>query len=233
MTTVSLHRYSGFSDRFHAFAQMGLAPRRLTDIEGMRFSRLMGSGGGNGFGLTPNWGVYAMLTVWEDEAAARAFYREHPWWTETVARQSETAVFYLEATMSHGEWSGGNPFNPLPELYRPSEPVAVLTRATIRTRKLPDFWRYVPRTSASVYDQPDRVLSIGVGEYPVFMQATFSLWRSGRAMQDFAYKSRHHEEVVRLTRERDWYKEEMFTRFRLRSAEGNWAGRPVAELFTG
>ena len=211
---------------------MGLAPRRLVGVPGMRFSRLMGSGGGNGFSLSPNWGVYAMLTVWDDEAAARAFYRDHPWWRATRAHQSETAVYYLEPTMSHGAWSGGNPFDARPENYRPAEPVAVLTRATIRTRKLADFWRYVPRTSASVYDHPDRLLSIGVGEYPVFMQATFSLWRSGSAMQGFAYRSDHHAEVVRLTRERNWYREELFTRFRLLAAEGRWNGGPAATPLT-
>jgi len=126
--------------------------------------------------------------------------------------------------MTHGAWGGGNPFTANREAYDPAAPVAVITRATIRTRKLPDFWRYVPKTSASVYEHPERLLSIGIGEYPIFMQATFSIWRSGKAMQEFAYRSESHKEVVKLTRERDWYKEEMFTRFSILGVEGSWEG---------
>lgn len=230
MTTLTLHRHAGFADRFRALAQMGLAPRRLVGVAGMRFSRLLGSGGGNGFARRPNWGVYAMLTVWEERAAAEAFFAHHPWWQRSLATQCETATFFLEATLSHGAWGGANPFPARPADYDPAAPVAVLTRATIRPRRLPEFWRYVPRTAASAYDQPARRLSIGVGEYPLFMQATFSLWTSGRAMQDFAYASPHHAEVVRRTRQRDWYAEELFARFRVVEATGSWEKRPVAEL---
>jgi hypothetical protein len=62
------------------------------------------------------------------------------------------------------------------------------------------------------------------------MQATFSLWTSGKAMRDFAYKSDHHAEVVRLTRERAWYKEEMFTRFRVLEVVGEWEGADLSEI---
>ena len=201
---------------------MQLAHARLATTPGLTFSRLMGSGGGNGFSLTPNWGVYAWLGHWEDQAAANAFYATHPWYSEAEGHSSNRITFYLQATMSHGEWGGGNPFTPRPQDYDKHEPVAVITRATIYPHKLPDFWRYVPRTSASVYEQPARLLSIGIGEYPVFMQATFSLWMSGAAMTEFAYSSTHHREVVQLTRSRGWYREELFTRFRLLDTVGQW-----------
>ena len=223
VTTLTLQRYDGLSDRAYALAQMGLAFRRMGPVPGLSFARLMGSGGGNGFSIRPNWGVYAFLGQWEDPAAAEDFFARNPWWQQAEAHQSESLTVYLHPTMTHGEWGGERPFPARPEDYDPAAPVAVITRATIRPRKLPDFWRYVPRTSASVYDHPARLLSVGVGEYPVFMQATFSLWESGRAMQQFAYRSRYHEEVVRLTRERDWYSEEMFTRFQVTDVRGSWA----------
>jgi hypothetical protein len=188
----------------------------------------MGSGGGNGFGLSPNWGVYALVGQWEDAGAAENFFANHDWMAEVNGRTDHHLRCTLRATLTHGEWGGSNPFTPRPEDYDPQAPVAVITRATIRPRKLLDFWRYVPRTSASVYDHPDRLLSVGIGEYPVFMQATFSLWRSGQAMTDFAYASDHHREVVKLTRERDWYREEMFTRFRLLGVTGSWPGLDIA-----
>ena len=235
ITTVTLLRYEGLLNKAWIFTQMGLMPgfpfpSPLAGTEGLLFGRLLGSGAGNGFGLKPNLGVYAFIGHWETRAAADRFFATHPWWKKSTKHLTESITFHLEATMTHGEWGGQKPFTPQPENHNPSAPVAVITRATIRTRKLADFWRYVPQTSASVYEHPERKLSIGVGEYPVFMQATFSLWTSGKAMREFAYKSQHHAEAVKLTRERDWYKEEMFTRFRLLEVVGNWGGVDLAEV---
>lgn len=184
----------------------------------------MGSGGGNGFSVLPNWGVYAWLGHWESAEAAERFFETDEWYAKAVSHSDHRITFTLAATMTHGEWGGGNPFTARPEEYDPAAPVAVITRATIHPSKLPDFWRYVPRTSASVYDNPERLLSVGVGEYPIFMQATFSIWTSGAAMTRFAYASDHHKEVVKLTRQRGWYREEMFTRFRLLGVRGRWPG---------
>jgi hypothetical protein len=229
ITTLTLLRYASLRNRSWIFTQMGLMPgwpfpSPLAGTAGLRFGRLLGSGAGNGFGLAPNFGVYAFVGHWDERAAAERFFANHSWWQNNSKHLAEQATFYLEPTMTHGEWAGQKPFTPRPEKHDPAAPVAVITRATIRPRKLVDFWRYVPKTSASVYDHPARKLSVGVGEYPVFMQATFSLWTSGQAMRDFAYKSDRHAEVVRLTRERDWYSEEMFTRFRVLDMTGSWTG---------
>ncbi|MEM9929245.1 MAG: hypothetical protein AAF840_05475 [Bacteroidota bacterium] len=235
ITTVTLFRYTSVRNKAWAFTQMGRMldwplANPLAGTAGLRFGRLMGSGANNGFGLRPNFGVYALLGHWEDRAAAEQFFASHPWLQQTQHRTCDLATFFLLPTMTHGEWGGQRPFIPNPDAYDPNLPVAVITRATIRTRKLLDFWRYVPSTSAAVYEHQERKLSIGVGEYPVFMQATFSLWTSGKAMQQFAYRSGLHKEVVRLTRERQWYKEEMFTRFTVLEAQGTWEGRPAANL---
>lgn len=221
--TLSLLQFDGWADRWWMFTQMGLAYGSLAAAEGLQFGRLLGSGGGNGFAIRPNFGVYAWLGVWKDAQAAAHFFEQHPWWQQALGRSKQQATLWLAPTMVHGQWAGQQPFD-INQVYDPKQPTAVITRATIRTRKLLDFWRYVPQTSASVHKQPDRLLSIGIGEYPIFMQATFSLWRSGKAMQDFAYQQQDHREVVRLTRERDWYKEEMFARFSLLKTEGKWTG---------
>ncbi|MEL6142827.1 MAG: hypothetical protein AAFU67_14550, partial [Bacteroidota bacterium] len=203
MTTVSLIRYQKFTSQWWAFTQMGLAPRHLAQTEGLQFGRLMGSGGNDGFSIRPNFKVYAWLACWENKQAADTFFTHHAWWQKAKSRSVEQITFFLQPTMAHGKWEGQNPFGK-PTTYDPRQPTAVLTRATIRTRKLPEFWRWVPKTSASIHDHPARLMSIGIGEYPIFMQATFSLWESGKAMQEFAYHSKYHKEVVRLTRERKW-----------------------------
>lgn len=228
MTTLSLMRFDSRPDRTWIFLQMGRVPdlpgipSPFVAVPGLRFSRLLGSGAGNGFGLRPNLGVYALLGHWTDRAAAERYFAEDAWFGQARRRSNEVATFYLDATMTHGQWGGERPFPDHRDAYDPARPVAVITRATIRTRKLIDFWRHVPRTSAAVYEHPARKLSVGIGEYPAFMQATFSLWTTGKAMMDFAYRDDHHREVIRLTRARNWYKEEMFTRFTVVDVVGSW-----------
>ena len=213
---------------------MGLAPARFGRIDGLSFARLMGSGAGNGFSLWPNFGVYAFVGHWADVASADAFFEADEWLAAVRARAAHLITWKLEATMSHGAWGGKNPFTPRLDAYDPAGPVAVITRATIHPHKLPEFWRKVPATSRSVADYPERLLSVGIGEYPIFMQATFSVWTSGQAMTDFAYQGTHHREVVKLTRQRGWYREELFSRFRILNVEGTWPGFDENALsFTG
>ncbi|NJC28089.1 hypothetical protein [Neolewinella antarctica] len=229
-TTLTFFRYQGVQNRFWAISQMGIARLALANVPGLRFGRLLGSGGGNGFSLKPNFGVYAYLGHWESREAGDTFLRENEWLKTTDAHVQERLTVHLSPTMSHGTWSGEQPFDSDPAAYDPNAPVAVITRATINPARLTEFWSHVPRTSASLEDQADHLFSIGVGEFPVFMQATFSIWTNGKAMQNFAYKSRYHKEVVKLTRERGWHKEEMFTRFTILGAEGHWTGLDLSRL---
>ncbi|MGB3547934.1 MAG: hypothetical protein WBA17_13220 [Saprospiraceae bacterium] len=220
--TVSLLRYSGFSNRHWAFFLMGSAPQNVRRANGAQFVRLLGSGANDGFGKMPNFGVYALLIAWRDEAAANAFFARYPLWQEIVARSEEQFTAHLQPTLAHGSWGGETPFATNGD-YDPGEPVAVITRATISTKRMLEFWRRVPTIVDSLAEQPGRRISIGIGEYPLFMQATFSLWTSGKAMQHYAYHSPRHREVIAETRRRGWYSEELFSRFRVLRTEGTWA----------
>jgi len=94
----------------------------------------------------------------------------------------------------------------------PNAPLAVITRATINTKSLFDFWRNVPKVASFMHSAP-ALHQIGIGEYPIFMQATFSIWESIESLRDTAYKDTVHAEAIRKTRERGWYKEELFSEF--------------------
>ena len=127
----------------------------------------------------------------------------------------------MKTSKVHGVWSGVTPFFENVQ-YNENDLVGVITRATIHTKHLAEFWKEVPTVSQSVDNRAGLIFSIGVGEWPIFMQATFSLWENSQFMMDYAYKSEYHREVVKKTRERGWYREELFARFRPYKSIGKW-----------
>ena len=54
--------------------------------------------------------------------------------------------------------------------------------------------------------------------------ATFSIWDSLENAKTYAYSSKEHAKAVKMTRQYDWYKEELFSRFEVYKVEGEWAG---------
>ena len=211
--------------KWFAFRNMGLGVARYGDPEGAEWVKLLGSGGDNGFGLWPNWGGYALLAAFPSEVLARHALRSELW-NAYRARASGGTTFLLHPLRSHGAWDGAEPFR-AEGRYERDAPTVVLTRARIRARYLPAFWRRVGRVSESVGAYPERTFSVGVGELPVIQQATVSRWASGRAMEHYAYTSRYHAEVVRLTRENGWYAEELFCRFAIVDEGGLSLGVPA------
>ena len=72
---------------------------------------------------------------------------------------------------------------------------------------------------------PGMRLAVGIGEAPVGLQGTFSLWESASALTDFAHRGPAHREAIRRTAEIGWYAEELFARFAVVSIEGTYDGR--------
>lgn len=224
--TISFFQFEGISHKWWGFKQMGLAPAWLVSVEGLTFSKMLGSGGGNGFQVWPNLGVYGLLCVWENEEAARAAMDNHPHFVELRANSVERWTVFMRTVMAHGSWDGINPFEGKATLADDA-PVCVITRATIKPSKLLQFWQFVPRVSRSVGQQKGRLFSVGIGELPLIQQATFSLWSSSHDMKAYAYQSKHHKEVVHRTRSLKWYKEELFARFTPYAEAGSWKGRQL------
>jgi heme-degrading monooxygenase HmoA len=215
-------------------AQMGTSPGTLQKVPGLQFFQLLGSGAANGFGFLPNFDRYGFMGVWADEAAAQAFFERHSLWAKYQDRSREIWTAELAPLRSHGLWNKVNPFDYQPNLPTPPDeagPIAVLTRASIRLTKAPRFWRYIEPTSRVLATTPGVQLAIGLGELPLVRQATFSVWESAAAMQQYAYRDASHREVIQLTRRENWYSEELFARFRVLRSEGTVDGvNPLGAL---
>jgi hypothetical protein len=202
--------------------QMQLALPGFRKVPGLSFYKLMGSGGENGFSIRPNWGVYALLCVWDAEAYADQFFQHGSHFRKFRKHATNIWTVFMHNQVAHGLWSGKNPFR---DFQAPETgPVAVITRATIKPRFLAAFWKYVPPVSKQIEDHPGKIFSIGIGEYPLFMQATFSIWQDRESMIQYAYKSPMHRDVIKKTRELGWYQEELFANFIPYRTEGSWQG---------
>jgi hypothetical protein len=83
--------------------------------------------------------------------------------------------------------------------------------------------------AAALREQPGLRLAVGIGEAPVGLQGTFSVWESAAALRGFAYAGAAHAAVIERTVPERWYAEELFARFAVEAAEGTVDGRdPLA-----
>ena len=217
-------------NRFWAFKTRGRVKHHLSSSSFMPFGVMLGTGGGRGF-LLPNWQQYALLTCWNKAEDAINFMKTAPIAQEFQQRSQEAWSVLMQPVVSKGSWGGDNPFAPLAEPLLGNEPVVVLTRASIRLSRLPEFLSYVPRVSRTTDSAPGLLVKTGIGELPLIEQATLSVWQNQQSVDNFAYKMQEHKQVVAKTRQRDWYKEELFARFRPLQSWGTLNGRnPLAPL---
>ena len=218
-TLISFFQYAGIKNKWHAFTRMGRSPILQKKINGLTFFKPLGTGSGNGFSVKPDFSTFGFLAVFKSEELAKEFLG-----TDVVKEYTKTTVSYSHVLMrtvkSHGEWSKLKPFESSVE-YDKTKPLAVITRATIKPKLAYQFWKNVPAVSKSMDKYDELIFSKGIGEFPLLMQATFSLWSSAEAMINYAYKNPKHAEMVKKTRELNWYSEELFARFQPFYQEGN------------
>jgi hypothetical protein len=211
-----------------AVLRMGADRRAVRTTPGVRFAKLLGTGDGGTF--TPRdadprrWGL---LASWADRASAAAFERS-PVAARWGRLADETWRAELRPLSARGRWSGRAPFGE-PAGGRWDGPVAAVTRARLAPGRTRSFWRAVPPVSADLHTRPGLRLAVGIGEAPVGLQGTFSLWESARALREFAYAGAAHQAVVARTAPARWYAEELFARFAVEAADGSVDGRdPLA-----
>lgn len=229
VASLTINRYAGLST-LAGFAKMGGDRAHLRGVPGLRFVRLLGTGRGSDLTLGADLTRWARFAVWESRAALELF-EEGRWRRWELDLTSESYTIALRPLRWHGRWGGEEPFGPASLDAAPAHagPLAVLTRATILPRYLRAFWAAVPASQEGLGHNPDLLASIGIGEAPLFMQATFSLWRSAAAVRAYAYKGTGHRAAIQQTRELGWYGEELFARFAPTESWGRWDGRDPLE----
>ncbi|QYC40080.1 Spheroidene monooxygenase [Nonomuraea coxensis DSM 45129] len=191
---------------------------------GLTFWRLLGTGRGRSMSLGADLRRWALFAVWREEADLEAFLRESPIAARWRAEAAERWQVRLAPLASRGTWGGRDPFPQGGVRQGGDGPVAVLTRASIRARRLAAFYRSVPPVDRLLARQDGCLASVGIGEWPLARQATFSLWRDAAAMRRFAYGDDEHLRVVARVRADGWYSEELFARFIPYGSEGAWNG---------
>ena len=226
ITTISFFRYTSLRNKFWGLKMMQFAHKSLENVSGMTFYRLLGSGKGRGFNPLPDWSVYALLQVWESEEDANEFFNSSDLMRQYAVHSDELYTLYMKNISAGGTWVGKNPFEKGAEMD-PDQPIAVITRATIKWNWLLRFWTYVPTSQQALDGNEGLIYTKGVGEIPIVQMATFSLWKNFEAVKQFAYKSKQHQEAIRRTRKNNWYKEELFSRFQPYKSTGNWEGKDL------
>jgi hypothetical protein len=102
--------------------------------------------------------------------------------------------------------------------------VAAITRARLRLGRGGVFRQAVPPVAFDAARAPGLRLSVAIGEAPVGLLGTFSVWQDQSALEAFAYRGDAHRQVVRRTPGERWYAEELFARFEVLAAEGTVGG---------
>ncbi len=189
----------------------------LKKIPGISFIKLLGTGKGETF--TPKdadqfrWGI--LVTINEDKLDQLEKSLVLKLWRK-ISSNEYRAI--LKPISSHGYWSGKQPFEV--EKFEWSGKIAAITRARIVWRKNFQFWRAVPPVTLSLHQSQGLLAAIGIGEAPIGLQGTFSIWESGAALREFAYKGNAHVEAIKATESNKWYSEELFARFAVIAEQG-------------
>jgi hypothetical protein len=232
--------------KYRAFAgllSMALFRLPLLFNKQITFWKLLGCGKNGTFDIHPDWRQYAVLAVGGFQSVVSSFQFAasslnscppsaarckliygsfiNSWWQFF---KCETYTIILEPTEGHGSWDNKNIFSELPKQTESNGLIAVLTRATIRVRKLKKFWQHVDGVTATLPASEGFIFSVGIGEVPWIKQGTFSVWQSKEHMKAFAYQLHKHIEVIQKTRKENWYSEEMFFRFKPLEAFGSLNG---------
>lgn len=196
-------------------------PRALRGVPGLRFARVLGSGQGGGFVLLPGLDHGGLFLLFDDEPAAEAFIARSAVLAAYRAQAEECLVALLRAASCRGSWAGQA--MAVTARLRAGEPVAVLTRGSIRPSRAWSFWRHAAPSQRALQGTRGCRLAAGLGEAPLLRQCTFSLWDDTAAMDAYVRHGAHRRASASATRD-GHFSESMFLRLVPLWLQGRWQG---------
>lgn len=167
----------------------------------------------------------AVFAEWEDEAAIDAFL-EGTSLGRTLAKGWHVRLRFLR------RWGHLRALNGLPEKAgetAPDAPVVAVTLARLSLPQVPRFLHWGKPVERFVRDHPGATLALAATR-PLRTIATFTVWRSARAMQEMVHgregpmPNRHAAAMVEHRR-KDFHLEFTTLRFACLSEHGAWEGR--------
>ena len=201
-----------------AFLAMAIDRFALSRSANVGFYKSLGTGKGETFtpadANTLRWGLIAQVNDMEAFDQSLVVKR----WRKNSVDEFRAI---LEPISSHGQWAGKEPF--VASVKDWTGPVAAITRARIKWHQNFRFWSSVPPVTISLKSAPGLMAAIGIGEAPIGLQGTFSLWESSDAIKNFAYKGAAHQKAIADTATYNWYSEELFARFAVKDMRGTIA----------
>jgi hypothetical protein len=191
-------------------------------IEGLQFGKHLGSGYEGGFSLRPSVDRQGLFLVFETEQAAQSFVDTSEFLAKYRRHCAEFFTVYLRPYAVKGSWSG---FGFAPTQVEPSkdQPMATLTRASIRFSKARSFWRNAKPAHDAMVNAPGCLLAAGVGEAPLLRQATFTMWQNVAAMHAYA-RTGAHMAAIKTSYGNQYFSESMFVRFIAQDPQGVYKG---------
>ncbi len=168
----------------------------------------------------------AMFCAWQDEAALDAFLADDPL-GQQLAGGWHVRLQFLR------RWGHVTELAGLPEVAGrsdPDEPMVAFTLARMKIPEVPRFLHWGRPVERLVRDHPDVTLALAAARPPRTV-ATFTIWRTTRAMTDMVFgrsavdgPRRHADAMVERER-RDFHHEFTTLRFRPVGEHGSWQGR--------
>jgi len=213
--TLIISRYPKYCGVF-GLISMALFRLPLYFNKKIKFYKLLGSGKNGTFDIHPDLNQWGVLFTSDDMhlKTPSLLYKYFKFF------RCDVKEFLLQPIEGHGLWDKKKVFGELMQHANTEGAIAVLTRATIRLKCLKNFWGNVESVVAKMPSAEGLIITYGIGEMPWIKQATFSVWQNKSVMKEFAYNLQQHKDVIYKTRNENWYKEEMFLRFRILSAKG-------------
>jgi len=209
----------------------------LKNVPGLLFSKVMGSGHGGGFSIRPSSSHQGLICRFSNIDSALKFLRG-PQVNAMREHARECWSGLLAVTSSRGAWDQA-PWPLTDEVSRKhgdllsgthTQPLAVLTRASIMPSKTMSFWRYAPAAQADLDQAKGCLLAMGLGEIPLVRQCTFSLWQDKQAMREYAFQGAH-QTAIAASYKNEFFSESMFVHMQVLGMSGQWMGKDFGDDF--